>query len=187
MNFRRKRREMPGLNTASTADISFMLLIFFLVTTSMEVDKGMPRQLPPYDDQKQEKLQDIDKTKVLSLYLHKDGVLDVQNENVAEGATRTMQLPFGEKDRSDISREFKQFIVSKGPEHIIELRIDRDANYDSYFALQNAIVRSYREIRNAAAEKQFGKPYAQCNEDARQKLLEQYPQRIQEISVVNSE
>ena len=46
MIFRRKRREVPGLNTTSTADISFMLLVFFLVTTSMDVDKGMNRQLP---------------------------------------------------------------------------------------------------------------------------------------------
>lgn len=186
MIFRRKRREMPGLNTASTADISFMLLIFFLVTTSMEVDKGMPRQLPPYDEQKQEKLLDIDKTKVLSLHLHKDGVLDIQNVNVEEGATRTLQLPLADKARSDVSREFKQFIVGKGPEHVIELRIDRDADYDSYFALQNVIVRSYREIRNAAAKQQYGKPYAQCSEEDRQKLLEQYPQRIQEISIVDS-
>ena len=45
--FRRRKREVPGLNTTSTADISFMLLIFFLVTTNMDVDKGLIRQLPP--------------------------------------------------------------------------------------------------------------------------------------------
>ena len=53
MIFRRKRREVPGLNTTSTADISFMLLVFFLVTTSMDADKGMNRQLPPKTDEKQ--------------------------------------------------------------------------------------------------------------------------------------
>ena len=48
--FRRRKRDIPGLNTTSTADISFMLLIFFLVTSSMDTDKGLPRQLPPPDD-----------------------------------------------------------------------------------------------------------------------------------------
>ena len=49
MIFRRHKHEVPGLNTTSTADISFMLLIFFLVTTNMDIDKGLPRQLPPYN------------------------------------------------------------------------------------------------------------------------------------------
>ena len=64
MIFRRKRREVPGLNTTSTADISFMLLVFFLVTTSMDVDKGMNRQLPPKQDEKQE-MMDVDRSKVM--------------------------------------------------------------------------------------------------------------------------
>ena len=54
MLIRRKQHETPGLNTTSTADISFMLLIFFLVTTSMDVDKGLLRQLPSPEPQKKE-------------------------------------------------------------------------------------------------------------------------------------
>ena len=54
MLIRRNRNETPGLNTTSTADISFMLLIFFLVTTSMDVDKGLLRQLPSPEPQKKE-------------------------------------------------------------------------------------------------------------------------------------
>ena len=54
MNFRRRRHEVPGLNTTSTADISFMLLIFFLVTTSMDIEKGIVRQMPPADNQQEQ-------------------------------------------------------------------------------------------------------------------------------------
>ena len=57
MLIRRKQHETPGLNTTSTADISFMLLIFFLVTTSMDVDKGLLRQLPSPEPQKKEQQQ----------------------------------------------------------------------------------------------------------------------------------
>ena len=75
MIFRRKRREVPGLNTTSTADISFMLLVFFLVTTSMDADKGMNRQLPPKPDEKQEEMMDVDRSKVMSLALSEEGLL----------------------------------------------------------------------------------------------------------------
>ena len=56
--FSRRKHSMPVLNTTSTADISFMLLIFFLVTTSMDIDKGLSRQLPPLDDEKEEQVID---------------------------------------------------------------------------------------------------------------------------------
>lgn len=54
MMFGHKKRFIPELNTTSTADISFMLLIFFLVTSSMDVDKGLTRQLPPFTKQEQQ-------------------------------------------------------------------------------------------------------------------------------------
>ena len=104
MIFRRKRREVPGLNTTSTADISFMLLVFFLVTTSMDADKGMNRQLPPKQDEKQE-MMDVDRSKVMSLALSEEGLLTI-DEKIA--------------DIDNIRRQLKEFIVSAGPSHIIE-------------------------------------------------------------------
>ena len=165
MIFRRKRREVPGLNTTSTADISFMLLVFFLVTTSMDADKGMNRQLPPKQDEKQE-MMDVDRSKVMSLALSEEGLLTI-DEKIA--------------DIDKIRRQLKEFIVSAGPSHIIELRTDRKCDYDTYFHLQNEIVRSYREIRDAAAKQQFGKPYSKCSVEQREQLMEKYPQRVQEV------
>ena len=165
MIFRRKRREVPGLNTTSTADISFMLLVFFLVTTSMDADKGMNRQLPPKTDEKQE-MMDVDRSKVMSLSLSEEGLLTI-DDKIA--------------DIDKIRRQLKEFIVSTGPSHIIELKTDRKCDYDTYFHLQNEIVRSYREIRDAAAKQQFGKPYSKCSVEQREQLMEKYPQRVQEV------
>ena len=165
MIFRRKRREVPGLNTTSTADISFMLLVFFLVTTSMDADKGMNRQLPPKQDEKQE-MMDVDRSKVMSLALSEEGLLTI-DEKIA--------------DIDKIRRQLKEFIVSAGPSHIIELKTDRKCDYDTYFHLQNEIVRSYREIRDAAAKQQFGKPYGKCTAEQREQIAEKYPQRVQEV------
>ena len=165
MIFRRKRREVPGLNTTSTADISFMLLVFFLVTTSMDADKGMNRQLPPKQDEKQE-MMNVDRSKVMSLALSEEGLLTI-DEKIA--------------DIDKIRRQLKEFIVSAGPSHIIELKTDRKCDYDTYFHLQNEIVRSYREIRDAAAKQQFGKPYGKCTAEQREQIAEKYPQRVQEV------
>ena len=165
MIFRRKRREVPGLNTTSTADISVMLLVFFLVTTSMDVDKGMNRQLPPKQDEKQE-MMDVDRSKVMSLALSEEGLLTIDEKPA---------------NIDKIRRQLKEFIVSTGPSHIIELKTDRKCDYDTYFHLQNEIVRSYREIRDAASKRQFGKPYSKCSVEQREQLLEKYPQRVQEV------
>lgn len=70
MLIRRKSHEIPGLNTTSTADISFMLLIFFLVTTSMDVDKGLLRQLPSPEPQKKERQESVvDKNNLMAIHL----------------------------------------------------------------------------------------------------------------------
>ena len=153
------------MNTTSTADISFMLLVFFLVTTSMDVDKGMNRQLPPKQDEKQE-MMDVDRSKVMSLALSEEGLLTIDGKPA---------------NIDKIRRQLKEFIVSTGPSHIIELKTDRKCDYDTYFRLQNEIVRSYREIRDAAAKQQFGKPYSKCSVEQREQLMEKYPQRVQEV------
>ena len=72
MLIRRKQHETPGLNTTSTADISFMLLIFFLVTTSMDVDKGLLRQLPAPEPQHQQQVSVVDKATLLELHVTSD-------------------------------------------------------------------------------------------------------------------
>lgn len=166
MIFRRKKHDVPGLNTTSTADISFMLLIFFLVTTSMDSDKGMQRQMPPYSPDQQMEQRDVDRSKVLSLHLLKDGSLTIDGKPI---------------DIKDVRRPLKEFIVKVGPTHIIELDTDRECCYDDYFALQNQIVRVYREIMNAAAKQRYNAPYSHCNADQRKSLQDLYPQRIQEV------
>lgn len=158
---------MPGLNTTSTADISFMLLIFFLVTTSMDSVKGLGRQLPPLDPEEQQEVQDVDRSKVLTIHLMKEGMTADDAAIKADDAFR---------------KQLRHFIVEKGPKHIIELQIERNSDYDTYFRLQNQIVRAYKEVRNAATRKLYGRDLKDCDEDEREKILKMYPQRIQEVT-----
>ena len=65
----KRHRHVPRLNTASTADISFMLLIFFLVTTSMDIDKGLLRKLPPTTQQENTEPMEVQKDKLLEIII----------------------------------------------------------------------------------------------------------------------
>ena len=146
MIFRRKNRKVPGLNTASTADISFMLLIFFLVTTSMDVDKGLIRMLPSPEPQKRESLTStVDKTTLMALHVTADNQLLLNDK------------PF---QVNRLQQEVVAFVHRLGKRHLISLVADRDANYDLYFQMQNQLMSAYNQIRNEYAEKHFGKSFS---------------------------
>ena len=72
----KKKRAVPGINSSSTADIAFMLLIFFLITTSMDTDRGLARRLPPPPEQNQKDDNILKKERnVLQVRLNKDDQL----------------------------------------------------------------------------------------------------------------
>ena len=100
MIIRRKKRQVPGLNTASTADISFMLLIFFLVTTSMDVDKGLFRVLPSPEPQKLEQQETtVDKSTLLALHV------TAQNQLLVNDKPQNVNKLSGEGSPLDFHRE----------------------------------------------------------------------------------
>ena len=128
--FRRRKHSMPVLNTTSTADISFMLLIFFLVTTSMDIDKGLSRQLPPLDDEKEEQVIDMDKSNMIRLAISADNQLSINDSLVTLQQVRQQVMDFVEHcpDRK---------------QHVVSVEVAREANYNTYFNMQNEIVAAY--------------------------------------------
>lgn len=164
MIIHRKRQEVPGLNTTSTADISFMLLIFFLVTTSMDVDKGLSRQLPAPQKKDAQEVQ-VDKATLMDLHLMAGNKLLV-NDQLADMA----------RLREDAIR----FIKKMGKRHVISIESDRDANYDLYFQVQNQLMQVYADLRDDYAQKQFGKRYASLSEQGKEKVRHAIPVRITE-------
>ena len=166
MMIERKKRQVPGLNTASTADISFMLLIFFLVTTSMDVDKGLFRMLPSPEPQKQEMQQSmVDKSTLMALHV-----------------TEQNQLLLNDKptDVHHLKDEVVKFVHRLGARHLISIESDREANYDLYFQMQNEIMMAYQQLRDEYAQKHFGKNFASLNTSLKDKVRKACPQRITE-------
>ena len=166
MLIRRKQHETPGLNTTSTADISFMLLIFFLVTTSMDVDKGLLRQLPSPEPQKKEQQQSVvDKACLMELRLTAGDTLLVNG--------KPMQV-------SLLKEETIRFVHRLGKKHLISIESDRDADYNLYFQMQNQLMEAYSQLRNETAQKKYHRDYALLNNDQKEQVRNICPQRITE-------
>lgn len=166
MFIERKQRETPGLNTTSTADISFMLLIFFLVTTSMDVDKGLLRQLPGPEPKKKELTESVvEKGSLMALHLTAGDTLLVNDRPMRMG---------------QLKEETLRFLRRLGTHHLISIESDRDANYNLYFQMQNQLMLAYAQMRNEYALKKYGKRYALLGNDQKEKVCEACPQRITE-------
>lgn len=185
--FERRKRKVPGLNTTSTADISFMLLIFFLVTSSMDTDKGLPRQLPQLKDEKKEVELKVKERNVLEIRLDARNAMTCNGEPTTneELTERIKAFVANEADDPTLpeksTREINCFgICQVSDRHILSIKVDRQTSYDSYFQLQDAIVKAYRQLRNELALKKFGKPLARCSKIQREAIGMVYPQRISE-------
>ena len=166
MLIRRKQHKTPGLNTTYTADISFMLLIFFLVTTSMDVDKGLLRQLPSPEPQKKEQQQTVvDKANLMELRLTAGETLLVNG--------KPMQV-------SQLKEETIRFVHRLGKKHLISIESDRDADYNLYFQMQNQLMEAYSQLRNETAQKKYHRDYALLNNDQKEQVRNICPQRITE-------
>ena len=165
MKFLRRHRSVPELNTTSTADISFMLLVFFLVTSSMDTDKGLGRRLPPIDEQQQEQ-QDISRSNVLQIRI------DADDRLYCNDSTVTLK---------ELQQQVESFVASRQTDrHMIAVETDRKTSYNAYFEMQDAVVAAYRSLRDKMARQQFGHPLSQCSAEEREQIMQRFPQRISE-------
>ena len=185
--FQRKKRETPGLDTTSTADISFMLLIFFLVTSSMDTDKGLARQLPMPEDQTEEQELVVKRRNVMELRLDAAGRLTCDGDTLNGDALISRIEDFVANATDDPQKpehsEREVHLLGRckvSDRHVIFLEVSPEATYDAYFQMQNAIVAAYSRLRNDLAKKHFGHDYMDCTQEQREVVAMVYPQRISE-------
>ncbi len=162
---RRRRHSLPVLNATSTADISFMLLIFFLVATSIDADQGLRRQLPAADEEQQQVQVDVSKDQLLALVLTADGQFMANDETITAEQLRAKAA---------------DFIFSEGSSHLITLTPHPDAPYDAYFKMQNQLSLAYADARDQLARKLYNHPLTQCTFEEQEDINSQLPWRIAE-------
>jgi biopolymer transport protein ExbD len=181
------RRELPEINAGSMADIAFLLLIFFLVTTTMDTDGGLTRKLPPMPEEQLEDLPEVKQRNVFEVLVNANDQLLVEGRLMLVSELRAAAKEFivSDPSREDLP-EFKATDVQFfGPEYpvskqIISLQNDRGTSYEMYIKVQNELVAAYNDLRNELAMDKFGKPYDELDEDRGDAIQDIYPQRISE-------
>jgi biopolymer transport protein ExbD len=184
-------RKTPEVRADSQADIAFLLLIFFLVATTMNSDKGLSRVLPPLppEDVKVED-QKIKDRNVLLVFVNAAGQIMAGDESMdirglkekakefIVNAADDESLP--EKKDTEIELEDGSKWTYPVSEGVISLQTTRDTNYEVYIMVQNELARAFNEVRDNVAMNKFGSVFEELNEDQRNAVTKAVPLKISE-------
>ncbi len=177
---------MPEVPAASLADIAFMLLIFFLVTTTMDVDSGLERRLPQWVEEKQDEEVDVKERNVFVVLVNRNNDLLVENEwtNISELREKAKEFMANPADDESLPEKepkeipfFGEVMVTKG---VISLSNDLDTKYGTYIAVQNELVAAINELRDELAKSKFQKSYSDLEKDQQDAIRDIFPSRISE-------
>ena len=181
------KKKTPAINSSSTADIAFLLLCYFLMTTTMGSQTGLSRRLPPMPDEKQ-KVDDqkVNRRNIIIVKINSaDRLLagseptDVSQlkDKIKEFLTNPADDPnLPEKEVKTIEG-YGDYPVSKG---VISLQNDRGTSYHAYISVQNELVKAVNELRDEFSYKAYGKPFIQLTEEQQDIAKQAIPQNISE-------
>lgn len=192
------KRAAPEVNAGSMADIAFLLLIFFLVTTTIETDSGINRKLPPIEESEEDVI--IKQKNIFTVLLNgkdqllvEDEIMELKDLRMAakefldNGGDKSCTYCAGKKDPASSDNPDKA---------IISLKNERETSYKTYIAVQNELVAAYNELRDTRAEALYGKPFTEMEANYKDvnwpgnkvKLKEKidqikvdYPQKLSEV------
>ena len=181
------KKKTPAINSSSTADIAFLLLCYFLMTTTMGSQTGLQRRLPPMPDKNQpEQQQKINRRNIIIVRINSnDRILagsepiDISQltDKVKESLSNPANDPnLPEKEIKDIPG-LGPVPVTKG---VISLQNDRGTTYQAYITVQNELIKAVNELRDDFSMKTYGKKYSKLDEERQEIVRQAVPQRISE-------
>ena len=185
-------KKTPAINSSSTADIAFLLLCYFLMTTTMGSQTGLQRRLPPMPD-KNQKVEDqkVNKRNIIIVKINSQDRLFAGNElmdvsqlkdKIKQFLTNPSDDPsLPEKEVKDIEG-YGKYPVSKG---VISLQNDRGTSYRAYIAVQNELVKAINELREDFSKGTYGKGFERLTEEQQKIVKDCIPQNISEAEPKN--
>lgn len=184
------RRSAPEINAGSMADIAFLLLIFFLVTTTMDVDSGITRRLPPPVDTPESVK--IKERNVMNVLINSKNMLLVNglpgDIKTLKDVAKDFMLPHYPDNQSYPEVEeahhplIGNYYTSKG---VISLKNDRGTSYDIYIQVQNELARAFNEIKEELAMDRFGTKLTHLTKEKLEAINDAVPVRISEAEPEN--
>lgn len=184
------KRALPEINAGSMADIAFLLLIFFLVTTTMDVDSGINRKLPPWDEEQLEDPPPIKKKNIFTVLVNSRNQLLVEEDYMAIENLREAAKLFinnnGDGSCNYCSGGLGSPTSSDNPgKAIISLQNDRGTSYKMYISVQNELAAAYNELREELAQRTYGKSYDDLEGEELEFVKNAYKQVISEAEPVS--
>ncbi len=181
------KKKTPEINSSSTADIAFLLLCYFLMTTTMGSQTGLQRRLPPMPEKNQKtEDQKVNRRNIIIVKINSadrllagSDPIDVSQlkDKIKEFLTNPADSPsLPEKEVKDIEG-YGKYPVSKG---VISLQNDRGTSYRAYIAVQNELVRAINELRDDFSRANYGRPFNNLTEDQQEIVKKCIPQNISE-------
>lgn len=186
-----RSKETPEINGGSMADIAFLLLIFFLVATTMDIDTGLQRQMPPYNPEQTESDEQIKERNVYVVLINSNDQLLVEGQqmNVHQLREKAKEFILNPQNKANLPEKrpveidlLGEVMVSKG---IISLQNDRGTSYDMYVKVQNELIAAYNEVRDEVSMERFGRKYSDLTDDKRDAIREFIPSIISEAEPKN--
>jgi biopolymer transport protein ExbD len=186
------KRKTPGLNTGAMSDISFLLLTFFLLTSSINTEQGIPRKLPPpKQEDAQDKKVDINKRNVLNVLVNFRDEISVNGDVILVSDLKAKAKEFFANPSNDPSLPEKvskpidgigDFPVSKG---VVSLTNDQGTSYNMYVQVQNELQRAVNELRDETALQYFGKKFDGLDSAAQRAVSSAIPMSISEAPPID--
>lgn len=198
-----RRKGAPEVNAGSMADIAFLLLIFFLVTTTIETDAGLDRMLPPIEPPDTDVV--IKQKNIFVVNINKNGQLLVEEQLMDIKDLRAAAIAFLDNGGSPTGTpEYCNYCKGKRDEKssdspqkaIISLKNDRETTYSTYITVQNELVAAYNDLRNREARRLYGREFTEMEseylnpetpssvrdelKEKVQKIQELFPQKLSE-------
>lgn len=187
------KRSAPEVNAGSMADIAFLLLIFFLVTTTIEKDKGLLRSLPPIDDSEVEP-PIIKQKNLFTVLINRNNQLLVEDEQMELKDLRQAAIDFldngGDKNAEGESCNYCQGKrLSDSSDHpdkaIISMKHDRETTYEQYMDVQNELVAAYNFLREREANRMYRQYYPNAENVYKAMLDEKDKNKFNKDEVLN--
>ncbi|AZQ59137.1 biopolymer transporter ExbD [Maribacter sp. MJ134] len=204
-----RRAGAPEVSAGSMADIAFLLLIFFLVTTTIETDAGLDRMLPPIEPPDTDVV--IKQKNIFQVNINKNGQLLADDElielkDLREKAKAFLDnggAPSGSPEYCNYCKGKRDASSSDNPSKaIISLKNDRETKYSTYITVQNELVGAYNDLRNREAQRLFKKDFTdmeaeylnpETSDDVKEELKEKvkriqdlFPQKLSEAETSSS-
>ncbi|MBD0778339.1 biopolymer transporter ExbD [Maribacter sp. ANRC-HE7] len=185
-----RRAGAPEVNAGSMADIAFLLLIFFLVTTTIETDAGLDRMLPPMEPPENVEDVVIKQKNIFQVNINKNGQLLADEELTDLKSLRAKAMAFldnGGDGSCNYCKGKKNSESSDNPtKAIISLKNDRETKYGTYITVQNELVGAYNDLRNREAQRLYGRKFTDMeaeylNPETAQNVKDDLKEKVKKI------